>query len=317
MIKVRILQLVSNFYIDSMELEKENSIALGEYCTFGYFDALHVETAWTIEDKRGAIWEKVTETTVNNLNGKSNRRNLVCITDEVEKDEKFWSRNDRPMLFMSLIRVSQEGVCGDDIQSNIDQINQQDDYAIAYYSNAHSEVIVLRKDNSFRGGMEYVIGLRDKFKTFKIHSVFSIMEDVISSPERIKELIEDELVNCRFRASLNINEIKKNGNDNSVRSLIGKSIGQYIKLLESKMGIQLLQKSNTNEEKGNGEATVCVWNTLGNTDILIEMDYVPLHKLLTCYKMGSLLTHSNKEYKSRFFNIETELLPCKELLWNE
>ena len=50
------------------------------------------------------------------------------------------------------------------------------------------------------------------------------------------------------------------------------------------------------------------YQTLGNSDCLIEISQVPIKQMLRCYKMGELLTHTNKFYKDAFFNVESQFL---------
>ena len=52
--------------------------------------------------------------------------------------------------------------------------------------------------------------------------------------------------------------------------------------------------------------SVSSYDTLGSTDLIIEILEVPLKQLLYIYKMGELLTHTNTQYQNAF-NVETQI----------
>ncbi len=51
---------------------------------------------------------------------------------------------------------------------------------------------------------------------------------------------------------------------------------------------------------------------LGGRDIVIDIPKVSLKKLLRCYKMGELLTHTNNFYKKAFFNVESAIFNIED-----
>ena len=101
--KIRIIQLINNFYRDGKNCpDEKRTEALGTYCTFGYFDALEVKTGQFIQNlKDSAMWREINDLTLGTLDGSFRRRNLICITNNDAKDTEFWEqKDDFPYLFV-------------------------------------------------------------------------------------------------------------------------------------------------------------------------------------------------------------------------
>ena len=65
-------------------------------------------------------------------------------------------------------------------------------------------------------------------------------------------------------------------------------------------------------ENNKEDLEIKCFKTLGNSDLLIEIPKVSLKKLLKCYKMGEVLTHTDEDYQKAFFNIASSILSTEE-----
>lgn len=280
--KIKLIQLINNYYKDEEQGEKtKDNIALGTYCAFGYFDALQIEEPDEDDDSvQNSMWKIVNEVTAKYLDGTCNRRNLGCFSKEREKDENFWNKaKEYPYLFLSMVRVKrQEDDNLERIHDAIAEING-DDCSICYYPYDHSEVIVLRLERNYQTGMQYVLNLGKKFKTLKMYSIFSVKEETLETEAKISESVDDEMVDIRLRAII-------------------KSEKEAYHFLEK------LAKKN--------EMKMEIYDTLGSEDMVVEMRNISIRKWLSEYKMGNMMTHTNKEFGKAFYNIETEIIKYKK-----
>ena len=177
----RVINLVNNFYTDSKEgsSTQNNRQELGEYCCLGYFDALDVELIDCENPSDMDILRKVDQYTIGKLNGKSSRRNVICITNNDEKDKKFWEAvKGKPFLFISLIRIKYDEEGSGDQNNNlevfIDKINKNED-EMAYYTYGHSDMVVFKYENQYLGNGEII---RDEFQYKDIFKMYSIMDKI-------------------------------------------------------------------------------------------------------------------------------------------
>lgn len=143
--KIRVIQLINNFFKDENGRNVDREKALGTYCTFGYFDALQVDEGRTFDGtEENLIWNKIEEVVVGTLDGTSSRRNLICIAEEEEKDEQFWNHaKEYPYLFISLIRIRRDAEAMKAMYCVVNEM-KMDDTAIAYYSYNHSELVIAK-----------------------------------------------------------------------------------------------------------------------------------------------------------------------------
>lgn len=278
--RARIITLANNFYQDE---ENKSEITdwkkeLEEYCCLGYFDALGVQK---IDGSSQEIRDCVHRISVERLKGNCSRRNVVCISSNVSKDDAFWERaHGQPCLFVSLIRVKRDMEKVQDLQKIINEINRKEDM-IAYYTYDHSEVVVVKSDSGYLDGMKSVLSLYQYMDIFKMYSVFAVKEEELDLCRGIKE----EEVDCLLSALVK-DRTKVEG---------------YIENLERFLG----------ETPGLSERfSITSVDTLGKCDLLVEICNVSLRRLLRAYKMGGLLTHTNSEYRKVFFNIESQLFSC-------
>lgn len=268
---IRRIQLKNNLYMDHGQV-KDKSEPLGEYCVFGYFDAMNISQEY--EGQEGA-WEVLSRGVIDEMDGSCAVRSLLCVSRDQEKDASFWKgKVTLPLLFVSIIRLK-EPIDSSDLIERMDMLNQSD-YKMAYFSYEHSELIVFMKTRSYSEGYFFSQELHKNFQIYKMYTIFSVKEAALNSYDAIKSDIIDESVDCRLRAIVKdwclVNEMKE----------------RLENVLEG--------------------AKISARRMLGNTDVLLEINNVSLPKLLVHYKMNELLTHSNPEYQKVFYNVETEIL---------
>lgn len=284
--KIRVIQLINNFYRDEKCTNEDREKALGTYCTFGYFDALQVEEGKEFSNtEKNLIWEKIEEVTVNTLDGVCSRRNLVCIADDETKDMEFWNNAEQyPYLFVSLIRMRHKRNDMDTLERIVDEL-KTDKNAIAYYSYNHSELVIAKLENNYTRGMQFVLLLRESLNSLNMYSIFSVREDTLKS--ELLSKIDNEEVGVQLRLM-----IKK---DQAINNFLNKLWNELF-ADEIQSGIY-----HTTEDFEK-------FYTLGSDDMMIRIPRIKMHKLLSCYSMGSLLTHTNKQFEESVYNIETEIL---------
>ena len=107
--------------------------------------------------------------------------------------------------------------------------------------------------------------------------------------------------NCRFNISVNWALVENNKVGTWVKGKLQGNIEEYLKLIKKALNIENLKQHK-------------VYNKMGSFDIIVEMENIRLYDLLYCYKKKALLTHTCNEYDKRWLNIETELLPQKEVI---
>ncbi len=268
---IRRIQLKNNLYMDNGQVNNKSE-PLGEYCVFGYFDAMNISQKY--EGQEGA-WEILSEGVIDEMDGSCAVRSLLCVSKDQEKDAAFWGDEVvLPLLFISIIRLK-EPIDSSDLIGRMDTLNQSDD-KMAYFSYEHSELIVFMKTKSYSDGYSFSQKLHESFQIYKMYTIFSVKEAALESYDVIERGIINERVDCRLRA------IVKDWS------------------LVSEMKEKL---ENALEVSG-----ISARRMLGNTDVLLEINNVSLPKLLVHYKMNELLTHSNPEYQRAFYNVETEIL---------
>lgn len=276
---VRVIQMVNNIFKDETGCgEGDKEKPLGEYCVFGYFDAMSIGQPRSM-DKDVRTWEILGNEDVNGLNSYCTKKNIICISSSEEKEKDFWEKSEvYPLLFVSTIRLNDEE-SNKTIHTTVEQLNNFDK-CIVYYSFEHSELVVINMEEQYTKGVESVCKIYDYFKVLNIYTIFSVKESMLSSEGQENKVI-DENVKCRLRAVIK--------DENSVNS--------FLKDLKAELFGSVKSKDN-----------IHVYNALGNMDILIELNDVSFCKLLSCYRMGALLTHTNPKYDEAFYNVETEIL---------
>lgn len=286
--KIRVIQLINNYFKDKNDINENRTNALGEYCTFGYFDALHVEKERELYDTEdNLIWKNIDEIAVNTLDGTCNRRNLVCIVEEEDKDIRFWNRaEESPYLFISLISIKHglEPIMA--IQKKMAAMSD-DETAMLYYSYNHSELVIAKLAKSYIAGMRFVLEQRKQFNALNMYSIFSVREAILKPEAEIQNEIECEKVKVRLRLMIK--------ND--------REIDGFLQSLWETLFKRETQTNETFQTKSFEK-----FYTLGSSDMVVEIDSVEMYKLLSCYGMGNLLTHTNEQFEKAVYNIETEIL---------
>lgn len=293
--KIRIIQLINNFYKDGGEYpdkdtDKDRRKALGDYCTFGYFDAMQVRESRSISRVRDSvIWQEIHQTADKTIDGTCSRRNLICIVENENKDIDFWSRKkDYPYLFVSLIRVKHHGNTANEVKDVMQKINKEDT-AIAYYSYNHSELVMVKLERHYASGLKFMTKQRQQIQVLNMYSIFSIRENILNRKSEIRQEAASEQVDVRLH-------------------IIIKDDREIDGFLYSLLEELSIDKEDTSKYRK--------YHTLGSCDMLFEIEQVDMHKLLPCYCMGNLLTHTNEKFEKAIFNIETEILAEREKLGN-
>lgn len=294
--KLRVIQLINNFFRDADCSDENREKALGTYFTFGYFDALQVAEGKDFsETEENLIYKELDALAVETLDGTCSRRNLVCIADNKDKDKTFWELAEQyPYLFVSLIRLRHDAGS----MENMDRViadSENDSTAIAYYSYNHSELVIVKLENCYNNGMKFVLGLRRQLNTLNMYSIFSVREDMLKSKNKLFDKIEKEEVSVRLRIMIK--------ND--------QKISNFLQKLEN-----ILFQDETRVNENSPEKEFVKYYTLGSYDLTVEIERVEMYKLLLCYGMGSLLTHTNEFFGEAVYNIETEILVKGERLKN-
>lgn len=278
---IRRIQLKNNLYLDERQAKNRNNCEpLGEYCVFGYFDAMSIDKR---DKEQAGVWKVLSEGIIRDMDGSCSVRSLLCASGDEEKDERFWQADTQkssfPLLFVSIIRLK-EPLESDTVKKEMDELNQSET-SMAYLSYEHSELIVFFKTNQYSQGHDFCETLHNIFQIYKMYTIFSVKEEILTSYDSIEKGIIEERVDCRLRAIVK---------DWSKLQAMGEKLGEALK---EKSGFKPVPKER---------------HMMGNVDVMFEINDVSIHRLLNCYKTGRLLTHSNPDYQDVFYNVETEIL---------
>ena len=172
--RIRVVDLVNNFYNDENFQSRDKTKRLGEYCCLGYFDALDVKSLDRVPSEKVNIRRQVDQNTIQKLDGNSNRRNVICITDDDEKDAEFWQEADQmPFLFISLIRMKYNqkdgGLESDGLSALVTSINAHKNEVMAYYTYGHSDMVVFRYGNNYLENLEEVCSRYNTVQNTRIY----------------------------------------------------------------------------------------------------------------------------------------------------
>jgi len=275
-VSVRILQLKNNFYWNSGGTDGK---ALGPYCVLGYFDALDITMADKVEVTSFNTWEQLGKLTFERDNALS-CRTLVCVTEQQEKDETFWSDETYVLYFITMVRINKAAGVKDK-WGKIEEELQRSENHINYLSYDHSEIIVVTKTNTYSDGIKNMKRIRKACEAVKTYTVFAVKEDVLQSYEKIQKKLFPENVCCRLHCM----------------------VRDYAKAetFRRKMERRFSQRNRR-------PVKIRRYEMFGGYDWLLEIDDVSISSVFECYKMGEMLTHSNECYKEAFFNVESEIL---------
>lgn len=285
--KVKMIQLINNYYRDDGIDEKSPDTPMGSYSCFGYYDALRIEDiAEADSQKANSIYKMSNRVDMKTLDGTCNRHNLTCICSDDEKDDNFWKlAGIYPYLFLIMIRIDRDET--ENIHLLSDSISELNcnPHTICYSTyEQQSEVIVLRLADSYFEGVNYIKSLDHYFNILKTYSIFSVKQDILKSSDNIINIVQRENVRVFLRAVIK----SKNGIDEFLRKL-----SEELKIND--VGVEYTS-----------------YTTLGSTDLTIELESVSIQKLLFCYRVNGILNHTNSCFARAFYNLESELLPVKE-----
>lgn len=273
---IRVIELLNNFYKDAIETYGSEE-ALGDYCIWGFFDALNTRKITEGLEKQG-IMQSVTNAVIYGYDGMCNRKQIVCIHEEEKKDEIFWENpHNEPYLYMTMIRKEYKKNQYSKIKEIMRAINERNNM-IAYYSYSHSEVIVVGYASSCKECMKKILQIKELFPIFKTVTVFGIKEEELYRCSKVKK----EKISLRLAG-------KVRNQKNAINMV-------------KKIDVQIRQKGVGTDYRYNA------YDTLGAKDIIIEIINVPIENILPLYSTGALLTHTNSEYGVSFYNIETQII---------
>ncbi len=282
--ELRVLEMMNNFP-EGMTGTAE----IGRYCALGYYDALDLDTGASVASEfpsgasfRHSSWEARGRAVMKRINGDVKVINL-CLAfrkGDVKKETDFWNDEKDAFLGISILRT--ESLSG--IAERVDNENKKSD-RMAYYSYEHCETLVAYHTNSYNETVSRVRELRDTFHALKIYTIFAVREDLLKDrvllQRKMETSMKKEMISVRMNATMRNPQ----------------KVGYFHHLLESAL--------KTNEDN---TPKIRIYDLLGDDDILIEIDDVPLINMLVLYQPGGLLHHTNKDYKAAFHNIETRFL---------
>lgn len=291
---IRLLQLANNFYKDN---QIDDAVGLkGSYCCFGYYDAINAEQVYEIDKDRNDIWNAMQDAACKHFNGNRNWRTLVCGIQDNDIDAEFWDNaSSKLFVFVTMIRIN-----ADDEESYIllneliEEINKFKEAAssggvkrdrIAYYSNDHCQAIIVKCCDNFFDGFNDVTATRTILDEVSMHTIFGAQENLLEKEDIIKQMVNDERVNCRL-------------------TMVVKNQTNFKKFVD-----------NLCEFIKEPECSIFRYNTLGSSDYVLEIKNVSLAKLLSYYHMGEFLTVTCDDYFNALYHVETELWPIGE--WKE
>lgn len=279
-VSIRILQLKNNFYWDSGGTGRN---ALGKYCVLGYFDAMDITDAVKVEVTEFNTWKQLGELTSERDNRLS-CRTLVCVTEQLDKDEKFWGDASRMFYFITMVRINKTASVEDKWREIEDKLPESENH-INYMSYDHSEIIVATKTNTYSEGIKSVKKIRSVCEAVKTYTVFAVKESALESYETIQGRLTEEKVCCRLHCMVR---------DYAKAEAFRKKLEEHF------------------TERNDRIIKIRKFETFGGYDWLLEIDDVSIRSVFECYKMGEVLTHSNQDYKEAFFNVESEILTEQE-----
>lgn len=282
--RIRMMQLINNYYSDDWEKMHTQKEALGEWCIIGYFDAFHQEVIdWNPENCNKGIKELADDIVVDKTDGKSNRSTLICLTREQERDDRFWKyAEEMPYISISLLRIAQQADSEKKMLLQVLQKFDREEDTMIYYTYDHADLIIVKAARRHKEIMEFVDFVKAEIKIYKMYTAFAIRERVLQickeSPSC--KVVEDEVIDCRLRCAVK----------NEARA--------------KKFARQLMDKMKACNSEYQQES----FHILGGKDMLIEMKNVHIHTLLPLYLTGEMCTHMCPQYYHAFFNIESEFL---------
>lgn len=222
-IVVRLFQFMNSFYRDKAEGDFGVS---GEYCCLGYFDALNVNLIGTFENELARnMRENVYEQVIKTINGKCSQKNIICVTENEEKDAEFWKKKEQmPYLFVTMMHVQQDendGMYqtkafmkrqGNEQETIVEAENQKEESlvecvnkskdSIAYYTYDHCEVVIAHYGKSYEEGVEFIFELLEDKRVYKLYSTFCILQELVEDKNKLIAMIDKEKVSCLLRVSL-------------------------------------------------------------------------------------------------------------------
>lgn len=275
-VSIRILSLKNNFYRDQGNANEQE---LGKYCALGHFDAFDISDGQIVNVEELDTWKYLGEKTIGQ-DGDVNCRMLVCVTGQKQKDEEFWASQEKPFVFITMVRMN-EGVLADERDQIIEKLSDNS-RQMGYLSYDHSEIITVTKTNQYSSGITNVRRLREICRAVKTYTIFGMREDVLKSYETLKDSVINEKICCRLHC--------------------------MVKNYEKAEGFRVELKKHLEEREGTTDIEIRKFETFGGFDWLLEVEDVSLCSLLELYKTKKLLTHANEKYNEAFFNIESEIL---------
>lgn len=274
----RTIRLISNTYN-----AKKNAVfkPLGEYCVFGPYDAMEIDEK-AREWKNDQTLDSMSEKEIMLFDGKRQQCNIICAAPSacMQSEAEFAARmRNKPFLFVSLLMLDRSLMNKEEVVKKATEINQEETCRI-YLSSGKNELVILHYCSSFRNGLSTILEKHNIIPAIlKTSTMFAVLEKSFDPSHLLYNQIEDEKVSCRLRCF-----VRDRSKANCFLLELGKDI------------------------MDRGAEGMRWFNILGSTDLLAEIDSVPLKVLLSYYRTGEKLTHMNQQYNEAWYNIETEFI---------
>lgn len=288
---LKVIEMLNN-YPDGYSADLRIKPSLGRFCVLGYYDGLNVKLNFGEEDDSDTIiseWKCKNSTVIPHLTGTGKITSLcvqLCDAPQTggnseklkEKEFTLWDENhELPLLTVSMIRTKKT----EDASELFSVVNERSNM-IAYYSYEHCELIIVFRSKSYRDVIATIRWLYETKLVLKIYSVLAIAEKLIDDPQELKTRMEPEDICVRMNASMRDRD----------------KMEQFLEKLRDAFG-QYQYREGFKIEK---------YDLLGDDDLLIEINHVPLESILPLYADRKLLNHGNKDYSDAFYNVETKFL---------
>lgn len=298
---VRFLELKNNFFTKEPIREEEVNPdkPLGQFCVLGYFDAISQHEL--SEDNQ--IWDQRNIIQLKEHTPLISRRILQCMIPKDKRmsqfEKKFWETaeddDSKPLYFITLIRMN----CDPSTAIKKHYFLSDEIDSIAYYSYDHSSLTVVFRAYSYTEGIRRLHNIyanAGSYSIFKMYSIFSVLESALDKGvESLSQRLKLEYINCHLNCFVK-DYIEA---DRCIKEMIN---------FFREGSCDKTRKSHYEK----GKLTVNVYDQLGSSDMLVEINHVALCEMLSFYKHKGIFTHLNSTFQNAFYNIETAFYEWKE-----
>ena len=221
--ELRVMELMNNFPEGAMFGARD----LGNYCVFGYYDALDLNLGTDAgqgihvpAESQYSSWENRSRAVMRKINGDAKviDLSLAFSKEDVVKEKQFWEDKSYAFLSVSIIRI-------DDMSGIMGKISNQNnsESRMVYYSYEHCEVLAAYHSNSYQDIIAEIHNLRKLFSAVKIYTIFAVAESLLENEleleKRMNISVQHERVSVRMNATMN-NPTKIREFRNKLRSML-------------------------------------------------------------------------------------------------